>query len=196
VDPDRQRGVVCFWWYVTFAIWKVAFMAVVAALLIMFLTVAFGPLNAAKNVSPPLQGILMTGGVGFGLSLLASYVSIWSAQRSGICIWLGSAPHSARTGRYWPPCEGKVNFAPYVMLTTLMLSYMLIAGLVAGGLHLVDLPRPSALGAVLVLTLPFVIFFALVRALSGTRCVVAQTLEQCWPLQGDETAREVPDHPP
>jgi hypothetical protein len=196
VDPDRQRGTVCFWWYVTFALWKVAVMAVLAAFVISFISAACdGPPNPAmprKPVSPVLHGIAGAMGVGFGLSLLSSYVAMWIALRKGISVWLGSAPHRARTERYWPPCEGKVNFAFYVTFTTLILSIPLISGLVVGAILLLDAPRPGPWGAFAVLTLTLFTIGALIVAFPAvTRRVVAQTPQECWPFHPGEVAREV-----
>jgi hypothetical protein len=196
VDPDRQRGIACFWWYITFALWKVAVMAVLAAFLISSISAARdGPPNPAvppKPVSPVLQGVAVAMGVGFGLSLLASYVAMWSALRHGICVWLGSAPHRARTERYWPPCEGKVNFAFYVTFTTLVMTIPLISGLVVGGILLLNAPPPGPWGAFLVLTLTLLSISGLVIAFPiVTRRMVAQTPQECWPHHPGEAAREI-----
>jgi hypothetical protein len=200
VDPDHRRGVTCFWWYITFALWKVAIMAVLAAVMIGLISAAFEglPKRAVppKPVSPVLQGVGVAMGVGFGLSLLASYVAVWSALRSGIRVWLGPAPHRARTRRYWPPSEGQVNFAPYVTFTTLIGSIPLSLAVVIIS-HTVLFHIPAAPWvAFQLLTILLLLVGGLITAYSVlSRRVAAQTLRECWPLVPGEVAREVPEHP-
>jgi hypothetical protein len=199
MDPDRRRGVACFWWYITFALWKVAVMAVLAALLIGFITTAIeGPPKPAvrpRPVSPVILGVAVAMAVGFGLSLLTSYVALWSALRGGVRVWLGPAPHHARTERYWPPSEGKVNFAFYVTFTTMVLSIPLLCTLF-GSVITFCTPWLGPWSAFLLLTGTLLSIGGIIVAFSViARRVVARAPLECWPRIPGEVAREVPEHP-
>jgi hypothetical protein len=201
VDPDRRRGTACFWWYITFALWKVAVMSVLVIFLIGFISgVRAGPPNAAQArpqpASPVLQGVASAMGIGFGLSFLSGYVALWSALRHGVRVWLGSAPHRARIDRHWPPSQGQVNFATYVTFTTLVFSIFFFS--VATLLVLVPLnfqpqgPWFAFLSATVVLS---VIGGLIVAFTVVTKRIVAQSPQECWPWEPGEVARQAPESP-
>jgi len=198
VDPDRRRGVACFWWYITFALWKVAFMSVLAAFLIGVIGSALdGPQKAVarpKPVSPVLVGIGMAVGFGFGSSLLASYVALWTALRNGVRIWIGPAAHRARTGKYWPPSDGQVNFAPYVTFTALIASIGLACFLFAITLFRFNWGAGRPVLGFLFVSLILFTFGGLIMAFTiVTRRLVAMTPQECWPIEPGEVAREAPE---
>src|SRR5204863_3305712 len=83
------------------------------------------------NLSPAVAGVLIAAGVGFGLSFFATYVSVWSALRHRVKVWLGAAPHLARTQKYWPPYSGQQNAAPFVTVTTLIITLWFVVFAVA-----------------------------------------------------------------
>src|SRR6266536_3189489 len=126
VDPDWRRGRTCFWFYLAYGLWKVA---VMASVVMFFLLLAGSMLRRkpawapqAGGMSPAVAGVLIAAGFGFGLSFFATYVSIWSALRHRVKVWLGAAPHLARTQKYWPPSSGQQNAAPFVIATTLIIT--------------------------------------------------------------------------
>jgi hypothetical protein len=182
VDPDRGRGRACFWFYLAFGLWKVAVLATAMMIGLLFL----GSLvNAGRRrfgggvLTPVLSGVLIAAGVCFGLSFLTTYIALWSAMRQRIKVWLGFAPYRARTERFWPPCHGQTNAAPFVTVTTLILTLwafllsLLVMVTVGGRFHLVFL--------VLLLTgvfLAFPAFLLVFRLLDHS--VFAQTPHECW----------------
>jgi hypothetical protein len=198
VDPDRRRGATCFWGYLTFGLWKVAVMSTLIMVLL-------GTLEAKMNRNPPpvaanngpsavLGGALAAFGVGFGLSVPAAYVAAGSALRNGVRLWLGVAPNRARRGRFWPPCHGKVNFAPYVGFTTVVVTVSL---LVVGVLALALAWRPGGPVAPAVLA---VVLVGAIATLVSTFNAVGQRLfarspQECWPAELDEAAYQPAERP-
>jgi hypothetical protein len=195
VDPDRRRGRACFWFYLAFGLWKVAVLATAVTIAILFLGSLVHPgrrrLGGAA-LSPVLGGALVAAGVGFGLSFLTTYVALWAALRSRVKVWLGFAPHRARTERFWPPCHGLTNAAPFVTVTTLILTLwaflLTLLLLVAGG------GQFQAVFLGLLLAGVFLAFpaIALVFRLFDRR-VFARTPHECWVTADGEAAYETPD---
>jgi hypothetical protein len=189
VDPDRQRGRTCFWCYLTFGLWKVAVMATVTMIALSFLGVILDrvPRQPAGNnaFAPVLGGVVAAAGVGFGLSFLTTYVALGSALRNGVRIWLGHAPDRARRERFWPPRHGRVNAAPFVAFTTMILTLWMLMLLVVG---LVIVGRPNVLWGMLILVGMLVTIGILVLGLirlSGR--LFARTPAECWvALDGEE----------
>ena len=169
VDPDWRRGRTCFWFYLAFGLWKVAVMA----LLFMFLLV-----QLAAALAPAAVGVLAAAGVGFGLSFFMTYLSLWSALRNRIKVWLGAAPHLARTRRYWPPASGQHNAAPFVTVTTLVITlWFAVFGAAQVGMVLGPGPATLVLLALLALASPLTVF--VLKYLE--RRVFARNPEDCWP---------------
>ena len=104
----------------------------------------------------------------------------WSALRHRVKVWLGAAPHLARTQKYWPPYSGQQNAAPFVTVTTLIITlwFVVFAVAMAG----------VALGPVFAGLLPLLALLALASPLTVfvlkylERRVFARNPEECWPL--------------
>jgi hypothetical protein len=195
VDPDRSRGIACFWGYLTFGLWKTAVMATCVIALLGFLNSLIDPKprpGPNNGPSPVLGGALATAAIGFGLSFPTAYVALWHALRRGVRVWLGSAPHRARLGRFWPPRHGQVNFAPYVAFTTLIITVW-FAVVVFIGLMVAWQPRgPAGIGVSLVLLIGFIAsVFTLCTGLA-TR-IFARTPQECWPIEPGESAYQAPE---
>jgi hypothetical protein len=175
----------------TFGLWKVA----VASTLVMILLGALGkavggnpqPAAANNGPSPVLGGALAAFGVGFGLSVPAAYVAAGSALRNGVRLWLGVAPNRARRGRFWPPCHGKINFAPYVGFTTVVVTVTLLA---VGVLALALAWRPGGPAGPAVLAIAMVGGIAMVMSAFMTvgQRLFARSPQECWPAEPDEAA--------
>jgi hypothetical protein len=193
IDPDRRRGLTCFWCYLAFGLWKVAVMATLTMILLGFLEALLGGGRRAGANNPSLVvGTLAAAGVGFVLSFLTTYVALWSALRSGVRIWLGVAPHRARTGRFWPPQHGKVNFAPYVAFTTLVFTVWLLVGLIIG-LVLAWQPR-GAVGIGCLVLVMLTLIGSVISAfpfLAGR--LFARSPLECWQVEPGEAAYQAAD---
>jgi hypothetical protein len=195
VDPDRGRGRACFWFYLAFGLWKVAILATVMMISLLFLG---SIVNAGRRrfggevLTPVLSGVLVAAGVGFGLSFLTTYIALWSAMRQRVKVWLGSAPYRARSERFWPPCHGQTNLAPFVTVTTLILTLwaflltLLVLVTVGGRFHLVFLTM--LLTGVFLAFPGFLLAFRLLD-----HSVFARTPEECWNTMQDEAAYEAMD---
>jgi hypothetical protein len=187
VDPDRRRGQTCFWFYLAFGLWKVAVMATALMLLLLFLGTLFPRMpRRAGGWSPVLGGVLAAAGLGFGLSFLATYAALASALRNRVKVWLGPAAHRARTGRFWPPAHGVTNAAPFVTVTTLIITLWVVLLTLLG---LVIAWGPGVLlSFVLLLGLfvgAFPAFLVIFRALDHR--VFARSPGECWDaLPGEE----------
>jgi hypothetical protein len=187
VDPDRRRGTTCFWCYLTFGLWKVAMMATLTMILLGTLIDA-GRRPAGNNPPPVIAGTLAAAGVGFALSFLTTYVAMWSALRNGVRIWLGVAPHRARAQRFWPPQHGKVNFAPYVAFTTLILTVFALVG-IAIALAIAWQPRgPLAIGLLVAVLLGLISTVIMAFPAIIARRLFARTPLECWPAEPGEAA--------
>jgi hypothetical protein len=192
VDPDRRRGITCFWWYLTFGVWKVALTATLTMAVLTWCVFVFGaPPPGNLPPSPVLYGALIAAGCGFGLSFLSSYVAMWAALRNGLRIWLGIAPHRARARCFWPPCHGQTNFVPYVTLTTMFFTIAVFLAALVVGWACVDWMRQGPVAGLLVLPAvgltsgTSLVFQALCRRL------VARSPEECWPVEPAECALQV-----
>jgi len=147
----------------------------------------------AGGMSPAVAGVLIAAGFGFGLSFFATYVSIWSALRHRVKVWLGAAPHLARTQKYWPPSSGQQNAAPFVIATTLIITlWFVVFGVAIAGMAL----GPALAGilpllALLALTSPLTVF--VLKYLE--RRVFARNPEECWPPDEPEAVYQADDSP-
>jgi hypothetical protein len=181
VDPDERRGRTCFRFYLAYGLWKVALMAsvVMFVLLVISSAVRRRPAGApGGGMSPAVAGVLAAAGVGFGLSFFMTYLSLWSALRNRVKVWLGAAPHLARTRRYWPPSSGQHNAAPFVTVTTLVITlWFAVFGAAQAGMVLGPGPATLALLALLALASPLTVF--VLKYLE--RRVFARRPEECWP---------------
>jgi hypothetical protein len=198
VDPDRGRGRACFWFYLAFGLWKVAVLATVMMIALLFI----GSLvNAGRRrfggdvLTPVLGGVLIAAGVGFGLSFLTTYIALWSAIRQRVKVWLGSAPYRARAERFWPPCHGQTNAAPFVTVTTLILTLwgfllaLLILVTLGGRFHVIFLGM--LLSGVFLAFPGFLLVFRLLD-----HSVFAQSPRECWGTAEGEAAYETADGEP
>jgi hypothetical protein len=107
-------------------------------------------------------------------------------------VWLGSAPYRARTERFWPPCHGLTNAAPFVTVTTLILTLwtllLLQLRLVAAGGRF-QMVFMGLLLSGLFLAFPAI---AIVFRLLDRR-VFAQAPHECWVTPDGEAAYESAD---
>jgi hypothetical protein len=193
VDPDWRRGQTCFWFYLAYGLWKVAVMSVVVIFLLALAgsMVRRPPVWAQGGGMPPAAvGVLIAAGLGLGLSFFATYVSVWSALRNGVKVWLGAAPHQARVRKYWPPSSGQHNAAPLVTITTLIVT--LWVGVFAAALVSLGL-GPAVAGvtplALLVVASSLTVF--VFKYLE--RRIFARSPTQCWPPEELEPVYQVED---
>jgi hypothetical protein len=105
-------------------------------------------------------------------------------------IWLGAAPHRARRGRFWPPYHGKINFAPYVGFTTVVLTVWLLV-LAALALALAWRPGGNFGPAFLVIVLLGTIGTLLSTFSALCQRLFARSPAECWPAEPDEAAYQV-----
>jgi hypothetical protein len=196
VDPDRRRGVACFWWYLTFGLWKVALTATLAIAVLGYVEAVLGGAPGPAQPPPePVFGAFAAAGVGFGLSFLSSYVALWAALRHRVRIWLGVAPHRARAGRFWPPCHGQTNFAPYVAFTTLVLTLAVSLTAVLSAVLQLGWRPQGPVGAFLLLTGVLGLTSGVVMAFPVvTQRLTARSPQECWPE--DDPAESAIQLPP
>jgi len=135
-DPVRSRAWACFWLSIGSGFWRAAITATIAIIAsLWFFEPRQAPQGAARpaagNWVPWGQGALLTAGVGFGLSALATYLALWLGLRNRIKFWLGSGVHRARRRNHWPPYEAnsglnEQNKGSGVIFTALILLDLLI----------------------------------------------------------------------
>jgi len=194
VDPDWRRGRTCFWFYLAYGLWKVAVMSLVVILVLVLAgsmvrrPPAWAPQR--RGLSPAAAGVLVAAGLGLGLSFFATYVSIWSALRNRVKVWLGAAPHLARKRKYWPPSSGEHNAAPFVTITTLILTLWFAVFAAA----LVSLGMGPAVAGVTPLTLLAVASSLTVFVFKYLeRRIFARSPRQCWPPDELEAVYQTDD---
>jgi hypothetical protein len=193
VDPNSRRGRTCFWFYLAYGLWKIALMGVAMSVALAMLgSLLHGRRRPPAAADTMLVGILITSGIGFGLSFLATYVALASALINGVKVWLGFAPHRAREFRYWPPHRGATNAAAFVTVTTLILTLWILL------LTLLALVIAWALRGlvlfVMMIGMFFVVFPALLflcRLLDGR--VFARSPADCWDAAPAEHVYEARD---
>jgi hypothetical protein len=201
VDPDERRGRTCFWFYLAYGLWKVALMACLVMLVLLLITSAIRgrPAGApGAGIPPAVVGVLTAAALGFGLSFFVTYLSVWSALRNRVKVWLGSAPHRARTQRYWPPTYGQHNAAPFVTVTTLVIT--LWFAILGAALAATAFGPPGLVGLALLglFTLASPVTLFVLKYLEQQ--VFARSPEECWPLddlgevyQADDSGAGWPD---
>ncbi len=194
VDPYRPRAKACCALYIASGLWKTAITAT-----IMFFALALvsapgraGPPGAGENrdVPPTFIGSVLAALIGYALLALTTCCALWLSLKHGIKLWLDSAVHRARRQNHWPPttlCEGRINRARRVLLTTLVVlvvpvSFIVIGNIVPAGPQDVGRQRMGAGWAVSLMFAamigPAVMILGL-RDLLAKR-VVALTARECW----------------
>jgi hypothetical protein len=195
VDPDRSRGQTCFWGYLTYGLWKVAIMAMLTMIVLGLLNVmvarAAGQARANNGFSPVLGGALAAAAMGFSLSFPTSYLALWSAYRNGVRIWLGHAPSRARKERFWPPRHGRVNAAPFVGFTSLIMTLWFI---VFGAIALAMMVPPNGWGILAFwLGLLAAIVITMILLFRVSLRVIALSPQECWIAEeGEEVYESAP----
>ncbi len=194
VDPDRWRGRTCFWAYLSYGLWKTAIMAT----LTMIAMGLFGVLldQAARRppvnngFSPVLEGMLAAAMIGFGLSFPITHLALWSARRNGVRIWLGRAPHVARAERFWPPTHGKINAAPFVGITCIIVTLWFLLLVWGGGMALVVPMGPIGTMIYISASLCFILrlLLGIIRNFSQ---VFATSPQECWSLEESESVYQI-----
>jgi hypothetical protein len=195
VDPDRWRGRTCFWAYLTYGLWKMAIMAILTMMVIGMLgamMVQPAPQPRANNgFSPVLDGVLAAAMFGFGLSFPTAYVTLWSARRNSVRIWLGRAPYLARRDLYWPPSRGGFNGAPFVGFTCLFFTLWLL--ILAWGMGLVFVLQLNAASTLIFFfTSLSIILYALNGLFRSFRQVIAASPRECWEDDPGESVYQIP----
>ncbi len=194
IDPDSGRGRACFWWYVTFGLWKVAVTATLAMGLLVYGVAMAGQGQPGKlPPSPVLQGALIAAACGFGLSFFSSYVALWAAWHHGVRIWLGIAPHRARAGRFWPPCHGQTNIAPYVLFTTMIFTISVSVAVLFDILLHCNGNGRDPLKYLVILLIPGTVGATVLVFRSLADHLIARTPQECWPALSSECALQVTD---
>jgi hypothetical protein len=191
VDPERGRGRACFWFYLAFGLWKVAVLASAMMFALIYASVLLanaGP-RMGGQVRSSILGVLVAAGIGFGLSSLSTYIALWSAHRHRIKVWLGFAPYRARADRFWPPCHGHFNAAPFVAVTTLVLIPLIL--FTALLLPVLLIGRRLEVSLVLLVLCALVVGSGLVLFIRLVdRHAFAQEPRDCWPPGNDDVIYE------
>ena len=198
VDPDRGRGRACFWYYLAFGLWKVAVLAVILTMAVLFFSSFFDNRprrGVAIGLSPALGGVMTAAAIGFGLSLLTTYVALWTALRHRVKVWLGPAAYRARGGRFWPPHHGETNFAEFVTVTALLFS--MFASLIIPVVLLAKGGAPPKLAFAVIVgsTTPACLLFVFAFQMLDHR-LFARSPQECWPAADGESAYEAADGEP
>src|SRR5262249_58165331 len=93
-------------------------------------------------------------------------------------VWLGAGRDVGGTRRYWPPSSGQQNAAPFVTVTTLVITlWFAVFGAAQAGMALGPGPATLALLGLLALASPLTVF--VLKYLE--RRVFARRPEECWP---------------
>jgi hypothetical protein len=121
-DPDRRRGRMCYWFYVASSLWR---MAVTATLLMFAIAAVMGALERNRPAAPRAPGghllaTLVVSSMGFGFSIVATYVAMGRALRYDQKIWLDPAVHQARKQDAWPPPFWSTNRASRLIMTAVI----------------------------------------------------------------------------
>lgn len=198
-DPDWRRGRVCFWFHLSWGLWK---MAVAATALLLGGVVAavvlarFGRAPFLGFMGSILRGAVLTAGAGYGLSFLVTYIALASAWWHGVRVWLGSAQHRSRREGFWPPRGGGANRAALVGLTTLILTLYAVGAMGLVTMGVVIAPRFAGLGAgpVAALTAAGLLcsLFVIIHFFqSANRRFFAEKIEDCWPDSPGESVTAI-----
>ncbi len=216
VDPDGGRGRTCFWAYLTYGLWKVAILAMLAVIPIGYLDVNFpgllpgpagnqrlpsmfneipavvGQIIVLRGVRPVAVGVLTAAFIGFGLFLPLAYITLWSAWRNGVRIWLDSGPCRAYKERFWPPRHGQINMVPFIGIFQNFITWFVIVAIEVALEPIVQPKLHPAAGGLIMLLIFSVVACGLfwmwsrVVAHSPQECWVAEKGEQFYPIQDAE----------
>jgi hypothetical protein len=193
-DPDWRRGRVCFWFHLSYGLWKMAVAATALVLTGIFVAIVLAKVGRAPFLGvlgPMLRGAVLTAGAGYGLSFLATYVAMILAWRHGVRVWLGKAQHLSRRQGFWPPRGGGWNKAPLVGLTTLILTLYFVGtfGAVVIGMTLAPRVGRAGVGPMVAFTTAglLVLLFVVIHLFQSVhRHFFAEKIEDCWPEVPEE----------
>ncbi len=190
-DPCRARGRACWWLFVGGGLWRVAGIALLTNLVVIFgiaLTEPGKP-GGGKPAGGDAFDRLMYSFCGAGVTALAGYflagaaaaVAAFLAWRNGIRLWLNRSVRNARQWKVWPPPDPAVQTRNWLVVLPLTAAFPLGATLVCTEYVVLDEWRvPHAdflsLGTVAILIVPFSLACAYVG-----EAVAAARPSACWP---------------
>ena len=125
-DPDRRRGLACFFLYVSSGLWKMAITATLmifgyVLVIIVHRAVVGGGMK--REIGQQLAGAILTTLASIVLSTAGVWVAVLHALANGRKLWLSGAIHQARRQRAWPPLPelcGRRNNLDLLLWTTLV----------------------------------------------------------------------------
>jgi hypothetical protein len=187
-DPDRNRGRACYWLYASSGLWKVAITGLGMILLILALvTIIKVRGNQARQLLPMLAAAGFTLTIGFGLSALTSYYSVWLARKHRVRLWLNGAVARARQHNEWPPLYGWDNRVMVLMVTTMistclfLIPTVLVLFCLAFDQVIPDRAKAAVLGVGMLISLMFVLpmFWLKLREMTFRRFFAGHPAD-CW----------------
>src|SRR5262249_1758646 len=105
-DPDRRRGLTCFWLYTSSGLWKISVAGAgieYAGALVDLLFNRQAGLPAGNGLAPSLKGAVITSACSLGLAVLGTLLALTLAWRRGLKLWLHPSIHRSRRKNLWPP---------------------------------------------------------------------------------------------
>lgn len=145
-DPNRRRGAVCSWFYLSSGLWRVCLWSFALMLLTIFVIAIPEARQAAKAVppkpqaEPPAEFItcmivwLVSAGIATVLTALSSLLAWWHRTK----VWISGSIAESRIKNEWPPrpawrARPPINLVSWWLIATGIVLFMLLltAGLVA-----------------------------------------------------------------
>ena len=185
-DENRFRGRVCFWFYLSSAMWKIA-VAPLVALVVLALLVAFLPMNPRPPMRQAITTSLLVTGCALGLLAITSSIAVAKALWQRRRVWVHFDLHRSRRLDVWPP-QVSADSYQFENRARVVLVTSMIGTLYVGGTALMAVlgpaPQDNFTRAVMSITLiamllgPLLIGFAYAALI---RTVIARHPWECWP---------------
>ena len=123
-DPDRRRGAVCSWFYLSSGLWRVFLWSFALILIAIPVLAATEPpqVRAARrlNAGPPLAPEIMTCLVmclaSYAAATMLTLLAVFLAWRSRIKVWISGTISESRRLNKWPPRPIPGRLAPSNLL--------------------------------------------------------------------------------
>lgn len=197
-DPNRRRGAVCSWFYLSSGLWRVCLWSF-ALMVLTILVIAIPEARQAAKGAPPNPKAqppaefmtcmivwLASAGIATVLTALSSLLAWWHRTK----VWISGSIAESRIKNEWPPrpawrAKPPINLVSWWLLATGIVMFML---LLIAGIGVMEPPnggRPPRNAGVMPIVIMAALFLgALAVVALGSRAyqkLGASSPFECWP---------------
>ncbi len=193
-DPNRRRGAVCSWFYLSSGLWRVclwSFALMVLTILVIAVPQARQAVGPNLKAQPPAEFMtcmivwLVSAGIATVLTALSSLLAWWHRTK----VWISGSIAESRIKNEWPPrpawrARTPINLVSWWLIATGIVLFML---LLTAGLVAMSPPNgrpPGNVGIVPIVIMASLFLGALAVVALGSHAyqkLGASSPFECWP---------------